>query len=159
MKFEVIAIGEKKPDTTSWLIQKFIHANYSHLAILVDGDRVFHATEKGFHESKLKDELENSEIRERIPIRFDGNLQRWKAYGWLLGKIGAKYSFLQYIGYLFPFINHLKWIGNKRRETVCSEVVADWLYDCAPDFIGDPRLKDADFLSPKQVIEILNDIA
>jgi hypothetical protein len=154
-KFEVIAIGEIDPDTLSTGIQAWIDENYSHLAILVDDTRVFHATEKGFHESTLEKELVGSVIRKRIEIRFDNDLQRAEALGWLRGKIGAKYSFMQYLGYFFPLINHLKWIKNQRSETVCSEVVGDWLYDCAPDFKFDSRLNQTDFLSPKDVISLL----
>ena len=154
-EFEVIAIGEIDPDTLSSGIQAWIDENYSHLAILVDGKRIFHATEKGFHESTLEKELEGSVIRHRIKIHFNNDLERAEALGWLRGKIGAKYGWLQYVGYFFPFINHLKWVKNNRSETVCSEVVADWLYDCAPDFKNDSRIAEADFLSPKDVIRFL----
>lgn len=149
MRFEIVAIGEIDPDFLSSRIQKGIGADYSHVGILVDDRLLWHATGKGFHCSQIQDELKGSVIRRRVGIPvFDESFAR----GWLNGRKGTRYSNLQYLGFIFPFLRFLPFVDNGRKEVVCSEIAADFIVDCA--IVHNDRLADTDWIDPKECMDI-----
>lgn len=155
MKFELIAMGEVKPDFLSRRIQAAIKADYSHVAILVDGYQVFHATGKGFHKSDLPTELEGGKtvIRRRIEIPVE---RECCALAWLNARLGLRYSNLQYLGFIFPFLRWIPFVNNGRSEVVCSEVVADFVAENAKlGSICAMAFRDCDFVDPKQCVDIV----
>jgi hypothetical protein len=147
--FEIIAVGEIEPDFVSRRIQKFIDADYSHSAILVDGETIYHATGIGFHRIPLLELLPGHIIRHRIRFELEGEAGVF-AKGWLEGCIGTEYSHSQYLGFFFPFLR--RFVDNNRAKTVCSEAVGDFMAECLG--IRDHRLLNCDFLSPRDVTEI-----
>lgn len=152
--FELIALGEVKPDFVSSCIQRKIRANYSHIAILKDGKFVFHATGKGVNRTTLDRLLADGPcvIRRRVEIPVENEDI---AYGWLLGRLGLRYSNLQYLGFIFPFLRFLPFVNNGRREAVCSELGADFVVDCSNQkWIASKAYGDCDFIDPKQCMDI-----
>lgn len=149
MRFEILAVGEIDPDFVSSRIQKFLGTDYSHSAILVDGEHVYHATGKGFHRMPLLELLPGHAIRHRISFELEGEKAAY-ARGWLDGCIGIEYSNSQYLGFFFPLIR--PFLRNKRAKLICSEVVGEFMDECLG--IRDYRLVCCDFLSPKDVTEI-----
>ncbi len=146
MKFEIIAIGEEKPDFVSSRIQKALGTDYSHVAILVDEEVIYHATGKGFHKEYLCDVLPGHIIRHRFEVRSARSDEF--SLGWLEGNIGVPYSNLQYLGFIFPWMR--KFVDNGRKRTICSEAVGDAMQECFGYLID-----DTDFKSPKDIVEIL----
>lgn len=127
MKVELICIGEIKPDFVSKWIQRglsWLHGvpvNYSHIGILIDETRLFHATGKGFHESPLVEELSEgtgSLIRERYELLGMTEGDEREFLGWLDGHKDTYYSNLQYVGILFPFLMPI--VRYFSAGTVCS---------------------------------------
>lgn len=156
--FELLAIGEKKPDLLSSLIQwgqgfkSGKKIEYSHLALLVDGAWVFDATERGTDLCTLDEVLDGGKavIRRRIMLPVKSACC---AIMWIRRARGIRYSWLQYAGFLFPFLRPL--VKNGRRETVCCEIIADFLVDCCE--VKDHRLAEPDWLMPFEVMEIADD--
>lgn len=139
MKFEVVTVGELEPDFVSSRIQavqssmRGFPINYSHAAVIVTGafgQRVFDATGRGISECTLEELLDQggAKIRRRfvIPVRREEF-----ALGWIQGRLGVRYSNLQYLGFLFPFLRWIPGVRNGRGGAVCSEFVADFLHDCS----------------------------
>lgn len=154
--FEILAIGEENPDFVSRKIQNFLNTDYSHIAILVDGIKVYHATGKGFHTDWLQNVIPGHIIRHRIKVEPRNNSY---ALGWLDGCIGTEYSQSQYLGFFFawwPWLQKLirKIFDNGRKKTICSEAAADFLKECCGY-----EIVQADFLSPKDVVNIALDFA
>lgn len=153
VKFFIIATAEEKPDIFSRLIQKTIKTNYSHAGVLVEClglGKIYHATRKGFHEIDLVDFLPGHIIRHKIQVYPENPSY---AIGWLHGCIGTPYSQIQLLGFIFPWFKKL--FRNKRAQTICSEVVIDFQKDCLK--WSHELMKDPDYKSPKDVIEITLD--
>lgn len=155
ISFELIAIGEIVPDRFSRGLQGAMKTNYSHLAILVNGVELYHATEKGFHRELSSSGLEGAVIRHRFPLTIKYHEQF--ALGWLAGRVGCRYSWIQYFGLIFPWMRWIPFVKNGRAETVCSEVVADFLVDCTS--ISHPKLDQCDWLTPRDVVELMLEVA
>ena len=146
MGFEIALAAEKKPDFFSRAIMRALGTDYSHALIIVDNSRLFHATEVGFHESPLAEFVTDHIFRHRFDIK--PACERY-ALGWLDGCIGTEYSQSQYLGFIFPILRPL--VTNGRARTICSEAVADFIFDCVAD---KPSMGAADFLSPKDIFDI-----
>lgn len=145
--FEILAIGEEKPDFVSARIQNFLGTDYSHVAVLVDGYLLYHATGEGFHAEPLDAIMAGHVIRHRIKVEVpDVSYAR----GWLDGCIGTEYSQSQYLGFFLPPLR--RFLNNGTKRTICSEAVADFLFECCR--LNDPRLFTRDFLSPRDIVEI-----
>lgn len=153
-KFELIALGEVKPDFVSRRIQRFEKTDYSHVAVLVDGYLIYHAIGAGVCRTTLSELLADGPcvIRRRvlIPVHAD-----CCAKTWLDAQLGKKYSLWQYLGFLFPFVRFLPRVNNGCREVVCSEFGAM--------FVGSQSLRgyeatqlysDTDFVGPRLCMEV-----
>lgn len=165
--FYILAFGEEKPDFISRCIEAAIRAPYSHIGICHDGT-LYHATGKGFHKSRLSDEL-NYEVRhwffwkkkKRAIIRRKVMIpveRECCALAWLEARIGTKYSLVQYLGFVFPVLRFIPFVNNGRRETVCSEVAADFCWDNTPEFFREivrMALGDNDWVCPKKCMDVL----
>lgn len=154
--FAILAFAEVKPDFVSRRIEAAIGANYSHVGILV-GDTVYHATGKGFHKQPLEDVLEGGAtvIRRKVSVPV---VRECCALAWLEARLETKYSLVQYLGFAFPFLRFLPLVNNGRRETVCSEVGADFVWDNAPEpqrEIVRMAFGDCDFVDPKKCLDVL----
>lgn len=149
MKFEVLAIGEEKPDFVSRRIQSFLGTDYSHCAILVADRWCYHATEQGFNMVPWIHVAPGHIIRHRFAFELDPARTQF-SLGWLHASLGKEYSESQYLGFLFPFLR--RFVANDRSKTVCSEAVGQFLFDCVGVKHG--SLHKCDFLSPKDVVEI-----
>lgn len=165
-KFELLFVGEVKPDLFSWLIergQSRIHkrrVNFSHVAILVNGSRVFDSTGRGFDEEPLEKLLEGG--RSVIRHRFELNVPEGRgpeALAWLEGRKGIPYARLQCLAVVFPILRRIPFIKNGFRRAFCSESGADFMYRWSDgrDTSGrnlvhglwvDPRLECRDFIDP-----------
>lgn len=158
MKFEVVVVGELKPDFVSRHIQRYQSAvagkpiDYSHAAIIVDGKRVFDATGRGIGECTLEELLDKGEavIRRSFEVKV---MSECCALTWLTARRGLGYSNLQYIGFLFPFLRALPFVRNGRKRTVCSEFVADFLCDWS--IYPKQAFDNGDFLLPMDIVNRL----
>lgn len=158
--FAICAFAEVKPDFVSRCIQKAIKANYSHIGILVGESTVYHATGVGFHKQNLIDMLEGGSvvIRRKVNLPIE---RECCALTWLEARIGTKYSLIQYLGFLFPWLRFIPKVSNGRRETVCSEIGADFAWDCVTPTLRQSlrnALECNDFVDPKQLMDILSGI-
>lgn len=154
MMFELIALGEVQPDFVSRRIQRFEGTNYSHVAVLVDGRTAYHAVGKGVQRIALDRLLADGPcvIRRRVQIRVDRDCC---AKTWLESMVGKKYSLLQYLGFLFPFLRFISWVDNGRREVVCSEFGADFVMECSTyGAVAALRYGDSDFVGPRQALDV-----
>lgn len=158
-KWEIIAVGELNPDWQSRAIQRGIMADYSHIAILFTDDSgeqcVFESIGKGTVKSTVAEVLDNGKavIRHRFTVPV---LNNDFSLGWCHGRLGGRYSLIQYLGFIFPFMRRFKWIRNGRAFSVCSEFGADFLVDCA-NLIHD-KLNDCDFVSPTDLVYICQEV-
>lgn len=154
-KFELLFVGEKNPDLFSWAIQygqRRIHGcavNFSHVAILVDGTRVFDSTGRGFDECSieklLKDDL--SVVRHRFELLVPEDLED-DALAWLQGRRGLPYARLQCLGVVFPILRRIPLIRNGFKRAFCSESGADFLFFWSLTGKDDTRLRERDWIDP-----------
>lgn len=177
-KFELLFIGERKPDLFSWLIQcgqRRIHGvkvNFSHVAILVNGYWVYDSTPKGFDLSNIDELLKGdlSVIRHRYELTLVPGTED-DALAWLRGRRGIPYGLLQGLGVVFPILRRFPFIRNGCKRAFCSESGADFLYE----FCGrkrehlfsreilytkaqwDSRLADRDWIDPYTLLQIVKD--
>lgn len=152
--FELITLGEVKPDFVSTRIQRFEGANYSHVAILVDGYLVYHAIGKGVSRTTINDLLQDGlcVIRRRISIEVRS---KCCAHTWLEAMLGTKYSLAQYLGFIFPVLRFLPFVNNGRREVVCSEFAAQFVgSQSTKGYLALQKYTDCDFVGPKLCADV-----
>jgi hypothetical protein len=152
--FHIVGLGHVNPDFFSRRIQCGIGAPYSHIGILVNGSIVYHATSKGFHISSLEEVLDYGRvvIRRKVPVPVS---KPCCAITWLNARIGLKYSVLQYLGFIFPVLRFIPFVNNGRRETVCSEIGADFIAECSSmKDIASMAYGDCDWVDPKRCLDI-----
>lgn len=152
--FELIAIGEEKPDFLSWWIQWGIKANYSHVAVLVNGETIYHSIEKGVCKTTLKEMMAEKAcvIRRRILIPVE---RECCALTWLEARLDTPYSAIQYLGFIFPFLRFIPWINNGRRELVCSEFGAEFCCEQAiQKLMVQAAFGDCDWIDPKKCLDV-----
>jgi hypothetical protein len=157
MKFEVVAVGEIEPDTYSWMIERSQSKqakrkiNYSHLALLIDGTRVFDSTERGIAECTLDELLDHGRavIRKRIEVPV---LSECCALAWLEAMIGKEYpSNWQLLAMRFWWLRWLPWTKDGRSELHCAGFVAAFLHDRTP--LPQHYFRKVTWIYPFQVID------
>lgn len=154
-KFELLFIGERKPDPFSWLIQygqRRIHGvpvDFSHVAILVDDTRVFDSTGRGFDECTLESVLkgDTAVVRHRFLVTVSEHNQNL-ALTWLEARKGIPYARLQCLGVLFPILRRIPLIRNGFKRSFCSESGADFLFFWGVLGKSDKRLSARDWIDP-----------
>lgn len=156
-KFELLFVGEVRPDFFSWAIQYAcgrIHrrrVNFSHVAILVDGQRVFDSTGRGFDETTLENLLKGGSavVRHRFWLAVSSHNED-AATAWLEGRKGVGYARLQILGLLFPILRRVPLIRNGFRRAFCSETGADFVRRWCLLAHADKRLDDdrRDWIDP-----------
>lgn len=179
MRFYLITVGEKNPDTLSKAIQKYLTArhgvpvNKSHAAILVEDagkwSGVWESMGDGFKGPKDPlTALADSEIREKILLNVSNPLQ---AIRWLREFLGTPYANMQYLlfapmwlrvcsRYFIPrFL--LKLIRNGKMLSFCSESVAHFIRNnCVSnegiDAFEDPSLsaERCDEIDPFLIVDV-----
>lgn len=148
MKVTIYASAEKVPDWSSWLIMNWMKTPYSHVFIVYKS-RMYHAVDRGvcddnFDEFALTHHLAESFTFE-APITEERFLKWYESYK------GIKYSDAQFAGFISKIFRPL--VRNKRKGAVCSEFVSWFLFDV----MGWEEFKDADFKSPKDVIDAIKE--
>lgn len=151
MKIAILAVGEDRPDLMSGLIQWRFKTDYSHSAILIDDEWVYHATGKGFHAQRFIEVLDGHKIRHRIEFTLEGPDADF-ARGWLLGHEGQEYSTSQLIGFGLIGKHFRRFLSNGKAKLICSEAVGLFMAECLK--INDPRLLECDWLAPRDITEI-----
>lgn len=146
MKLKIAFTREYKPDLVSKLIQKYLKTDYSHTFFVLN-DTSFHSTGKGVHEVPLSDYLQTHVLV--MEFEVESNQTESEFLSFMAGSMGKDYGESQYIGFLFPFLQ--KYLDNNNSKTICSEIVATYL----ADYCGYKLPKDADFMSPRDVYELL----
>lgn len=148
IKVKVAGSAEVKPDLVSKAIMFFTRAKYSHLYIVYKGI-MYHCVDRGvcaevYEYFLYPDHIEVESIEVELKCSED------EFHGYMRELIGKRieYSHKQYIGFILPFAR--KWLRNERNKGICSEMVCWVLSD-----LGTHEFVDADFLHPKQVMQIL----
>lgn len=171
MRFYLITVGERNPDTLSTAIQEYLTArhgvpvNKSHAAILVEDagkwSGVWESMGDGFKGPKDPvAALADSEIRDKILLNVSNPLQ---AIRWLREFLGTPYANMQYLlfapmwlrvcsRYFMPRIL-LKLIRNGKMLSFCSESVAHFIRNNCFSNAGHDAFEDPG-LSPERCDEI-----
>jgi hypothetical protein len=148
--FEVFASRELKPDLVSRAIMLATKAEFSHVGIIVDGKTLWHATGVGFHSTAVDEFLRDHLFAHRFALKVRSEEY---ALGWLHGANGKSYAKSQYPGFITSALRSLG--DNGERQLICSEaVVLFGKYCCGLDLKS-----DADFIDPKQAIELMRGVA
>lgn len=144
--FKVAFTREIKPDFISNCIMKFLATNYSHVFFIHDG-QIFHATGEGVNQVTLSDYLKTHQIVAEFEVSLAMTPSEFVMF--MEGSKGKEYSSSQYLGFIFPFLKRFTRNGNEKM--ICSELVAAVL-----EKNGGYKLpKEADFMSPKDVYDLL----
>jgi hypothetical protein len=142
-------MSEKDPDWISRMIMKREKVPYSHIAIEFEGD-IYHAVGEGVCVDNYKEYMEAHTEQGRKVVQ----LKCIKAtfLGYIEGSKGKDYSETQWIGFMFPWFR--RWFDDNKSEVICSEFVARILARYTDiDF----DYQNLDFLTPKQVFEMIPD--
>jgi hypothetical protein len=149
--YEFFASYEPKPDWRSAGIMFATKCKFSHVGIIENGSKIFHATRFGFGEETV----EEFELTHKYAHRWELHVpDPIFASGWLRGNVGKDYSESQFVGFLFkiPFIRKL--FSDGRSELICSEAAIRFGIECCGlRFDGNP-----DFVSPEESVEIMKQI-
>ncbi len=146
MKIKVAFTKEINPDFVSNCIMKFLGTNYSHVFFILN-DEIFHSVGEGVCRVPLNEYLKDHVITAEFKVELDMTEKEFLAY--MDGAEGKEYSESQYLGFVLPFMK--KFVRNGKEKTICSELVSEVL-----EKFGEYVLpKEADFMSPKDVYEIL----
>lgn len=144
MRVLVCVAREKVPDFTSWMIQRVLNFEGSHIFLVYKG-RLYHAVEQGICDEDFIEFCKAHDIVKKKEVEF--KCEEEDFFLWYRNLQGIGYSRGQYFGFLFP---RLRWLfRNKRRKAICSEFVAWAMSDLAVR----PEFDDADFISPKDLFE------
>ena len=146
MKISVGFTAELKPDFISRSIMKFLKTDYSHVFLIHDGI-IYHSDGRGVNKIHLEYYKKTHKLVYEFPLEISLTEKEFEAY--MKGAQGKEYSESQYLGFLFDFMK--KWVRNGEEKMICSELVAQVLQD----FGGFTLPKEADFMSPKDVYNLL----
>lgn len=151
MKFSVLALGEWKPDFVSWRVQQELGVDYSHIAICVNDNWMYHETARPFHMAPVHGILVNHAVVHDFDFELEYGDARY-ALGWLQGALGKKSPEIQSLSPLFPLMRRL--VTNEFSKLAVPKIAGQFLFECLK--IKDARLFSSDFLTPKDIVEILN---
>lgn len=158
MKYEFFASFEIEPDLKSAAIMKATDCEFSHVGIIEDGRCIFQATGIGFHSCLVEEFEKGHGFAHRFEIAV---IDPEFAAGWLRGNLGKDYSESQLLGFALRKLKAsrfgkylLKFLGDGRRELICSESVVRFAIECCGlSFGGDP-----DYVTPQESVEIMRGV-
>lgn len=143
----VVFTREKKPDFVSYLIMKFLRTEYSHVFFELDS-QIFHATGKGVHQAPFSEYMNTHVVTEKFTVSLSCSEKEFLMF--MEGAKGKEYSQSQYLGFFGKFMQ--RFVKNGDEKMICSELVAIVLQRWG----GFKLPKDADFMSPKDVYQLLS---
>lgn len=146
MQILVCVSTEKIPDFISWQIMRRLRYAGSHIFIVYQG-RMYHSVERGVCHDDFTAFSADHHITHQKEVSL--NCTEEEFFAWFEKHQGIQYSNAQYFGFFFGFLK--RFVRNYRKKAICSEFVAWVLTDLA----GRIEFKDADFLSPKDVFELI----